>query len=205
MMTTTTANSITRSSKAVLGEDHIQKVKDSTLAMLEETDEIAGTKMAKMWRHIVSIQDTNELIRLEISRVQLMITEHFNDMFRRRAERECELKEAMRMVKESNDDDRSGLVDIYVTLRDAAAKEKKEDYSAWQRMAGKEQSLASEYRQCAMQKKYSVHISTFQKFVLIVKNRLHMEITDPKLRERIARGIGKDMLQHFPASVDTEF
>jgi len=182
------------------------KTRSNMRGRLVETDEACGTHLADCWDEITAIQDSNDMVRLNIQQTQLVIQDHFNYMYKRRAENAKRLADFLDLsVQAATDKERTRLVDVYVQEKDRLLKQEESDKKTLQQLTRTQTALASEYRQCAMQKRYSVHISVFQKFALSVRNRLHMEVTDPGILKRISEGIAQDMVEHFPVGAESDF
>jgi len=138
-------------------------------------------EMAAMWDIVTEVGDTNEQIRVVLQQMHLFFQEATETFWRHKAENKQYLermldagpeaygefsKERRRLADEA-EKDRKHLTDLAKTIK----------------------QLGTEYRQCALQKRYSLPIALVVAFKTAMESAIWRHITDDHVKQAIAEDI----------------
>lgn len=149
-----------------------------------------------MWDQLAEMRDTNESIRLHMAQMQMQMQVSYSEYWDR---------------KRQLDDQLLGIISEH-GYNSEQYSEKLKAMNAEQIVAEKHMTqivrvhatLAKEYRQCAMQKRYTVHITLVSQLVMAVHATLHQHIHDQQLLNAISDDLERSMQALFPMDAGSD-
>ena len=168
---------------------------------LQKVDDALGRKeyeipLVQIWDEVSKTIDTNEHIKVNLEELQLMIQRQQNQYYMRMTEADKILE---KILEASNGD-----LNIYRAEKERLVNEQSESAKRIQQMMLTAVKLASEYRQCALQKRYVVHIAKVLEFKTMILAIINQHISDPKVLCAIAEDIRKAVMPIFKSADEGE-
>ena len=165
--------------------DSLKKMADSEGAEREVTE-----SEYEIFQLILKCEDLNELVRFNINCMQRIITEIQNDMLESTVERNGEILK----LREGDAKD----VKAYVAIIQHYDDTRNERINTLNRVVKVFKDLVKEYRESAMAKRSTVHISQVQKLLMVFKDVLHKYINDPTTLAKVSEECYEAMRKIFP-------
>jgi hypothetical protein len=172
--------------------DSFKKTRAEIRKTLMKTDK----GLVVIWDELNDLADSNEMIRMNMNQMQVHFQNAQQEFWGRKAKNDKELSDLL-----ENPD----KYDEY--------KAKMEQYAADDEKARKHitdlaritANLAKEYRQCAMQKKYVVHLVKVRQLILVVQAAIHQHVHDQNTLNAISRDIQEAVIAMFPIGSGTDY
>lgn len=193
---TSTQSSLIQEPKAdsfVKTRDHIRE----SLALVDKAGKgLPGARpLSEVWDDVNKFTDTNELIMLNIQQNQVFIQDANNRHWARRRDNDEKVTE---LFKEGKYDECKVAARLYQD-------EEVSDQKHIQDLQKTQLRLAQEYRQCAMQKRWLIHVAQVKQFELIVQASIHRNVHDQNLRNQIAEEIEEGVRNLFPINAGSNY
>jgi len=176
-----------------------KKIRD-TFAQIDgdrEKKGLKGKNLAGLWDELRAFSDANELIRLNIQQMQV----HFQEAQQAFWARQAQADEALDRLADNGEDG----FDRYQKYKSRFDEETRKDRKMINDLAKTIQKLAAEYRQCALSKKWVVHMAKVQQLKMVVEAAIHRHVHDQATLNKIAEDISDSCRQLFPVSADSEY
>lgn len=179
--------------KDEIGLMNVRTQINDTLAVADANNAALGIEshLEKMWQEVSRFTDTNEIVRLNLQQIQVMFQEQFDKYYQRKAQHDIMLKEVL--------DKGEDYVNDYVEMQQAFKNEQAEDLKMIMLLSQRVEGMAKEYRQCALQKKWVVHIALVIQFKLAVESAIHRNVSDPNVLSAISDDIRRAAIELFRA------
>jgi len=175
----------------------LQKDHDATRKMLLEVDKSNylenGVSLVDTWDRVIAFHDTNDLVGVNIQRVQHILQETYDEHQRQKIADNNRL----RLLFDASKDDPK-VADDYTRALRGAGMERKSERNQIQQLADTVARLAKEYRSCAMQRAMFIHIAMIQQFTLMVTASIQRNVKDPHDLRTIIEDIKQAKLVCFP-------
>jgi len=166
-------------------------------------------QMLRVWDELQRFSDTNDLIMDNLRSLQMRIKKLELRYHDRVAKKDIRLREILDWNgKNKPDGDPYTDDDIYNAYMTEETRYNKEidaldkSIQAGMRTAA---TMAKEYRQCAMQKKFMYHVTIVQKFKMLIEQAIKDEVKDQATLERLGSRIALYMAETFPVSSADNF
>lgn len=171
--------------------DAIKQQIKNTLAVADEryAEMELPSNLEKMWDEVTKFTDTNEIVRLNLQQIQVMFQEQFDKYYRRKSDHDRMLQE----VLAKGDDYATEYVEMERTFK----QEQEDDLKIIMNLSQRVEGMAKEYRQCALQKKWVVHIALVVQFKLAVESAIHRNVSDPRVLTAISDDIRRAAVELF--------
>ena len=158
------------------------KNNEAVRAEIRDSIQDSDPGLAKMWDLVTSVADPNEMLLINLQEFQVIHRQAQNEYWAGLKRNDAHLTRLLEQGDEYYDDykkaqsefntqamlDRKHISDLAKTLK----------------------QLAQEYRQCAMQKKYNIHISKVIEWRMAMESTINRNVLDVNVR----RAISRDML-----------
>jgi len=174
---------------AASDENMLEAAHDRIRAQLPE-------KYHPMWDHLADIRDTNESIRLHMTQMQMQMQVAYAEYWERKKHMDEELLDAI-------DADGYGS-EGYEKKLEKISKEQESAQKHMTQIVRVHSSLAKEYRQCAMQKRYTVHITLVSQLIMAVQAAIHQHVHDQTVLNAISTDLERSMSALFPMGAGSE-
>ena len=164
------------------GVDEKHKLLFSVRKTLEKYDKTAGDEqsLVKLWEDIWQIQDTNEFVRNNLMRIQLLFEQEYNNYLTEKADHKAIIKSRQF----------TGTKKKLAEQQSNFRRRELEDGRHLESMTRTVAKLAQEYRQCLLSQKNWFHISLFFQLTVMLKAVLFEEIHDQNLLNKISVKLG---------------
>lgn len=168
------------------------QVRESLRAKIEAYDE----DLAKVWDQLNEMNDTNEILRHNFMEVQVLIREAQDEFYAKKKRDQALLEQLLAGGEEKYEEFRTTQQEI--TKQDAA--ERKHITTLWKTA----KQLAQEYRQCAMQKRYTLHVAVVQAWKMAMENAVYRHVSDENVRRLIAEDVREAGRALCPVAADSD-
>ena len=170
----------------------------NTLAVADSRNAENGTggvSLEQIWDEVCEFTDTNEMVRINLQQIQVMFQEAFSRYYSDKVGRENMLKIVEKKVSESSE-----FIEQFIDLKRLYAQEEADQMKVITTLSSRVEGMAKEYRQCALQKKWVVHIALVIQFKLAVESAIHRNISDPQVLSAISEDIRQAAMELFKVS-----
>jgi len=167
-------------------DDTLKVTRDQIRKTLNEVD----PSICRVWDELGGFIDTNQLILFNLQQVQVHVQKAQQELYERQRYMDAVLAKIIDKGEE--------YFHEYLREKERLEGELREHRKHIQALMRDVTSMAKEYRQCAMQKKFNIHISQVLQFQMAVKASIHRHIHDKVLLESIARELTQAGLALFP-------
>lgn len=135
-----------------------------------------ATGLEKIWRDSFRYSDTNEVVRIHLMEIHVMLQKAMREFF---AAEERRMLELGKMQREAAAKLEPAMVELYVKARECMAKEKREEMKTIMQLADTARKLSDNFRKAELQQAYFLHVSRVQQFTLLVMGLIHQHVHDP--------------------------
>lgn len=144
----------------------------------------------EVWKAVLKCDDLNEMVRFNVQSIQRLIIDLQNEIIQSFSISQGEIaKLRMGTPKE---------VEAYVAVIENYERTKKDRLDTLTKLVKCFKDLVKEYRESAMAKKSTVHISQVQKLLMVFKDVLHKYINDPTTLTKVSEECYEAMRKIFP-------
>ena len=153
----------------------LEKRIQNTLAAADDKMQQLGreSNLERVWSEVVKFTDMNDMVRVNLQQIQVVFQESFDKYYERKAEHGRMLQQVL--------DKGEDYVNDYVEMKSTFDAEEAEAMKTLMTVSQRVEGMAKEYRQCALQKKWVVHIALVIQFKLAVESAIHRNVSDPNV------------------------
>lgn len=175
--------------KALTG---LEPIRDSVRRGLAEVGGESGRELLATWDAISSYVDANDHIRFNLDLIQTHLVEHQNRYWEMKKHNQEKLDEAFEKLPEE--------MAAYQALQKLVSEEEAQAHHHTMDLVKVANQTAKEYRACAMQKDYMVHITRFTEYKFMIASLLQRHVHDQIILDNIADDMRMEGQALFPIS-----
>ena len=181
-----------------------KKADDAMVKILAEVDAKAkemgvDSDLLDQWHILKSFKDVNEMVRLNVQQMQIIMQEQMNYYLNHKNRIEKEIKDLLDQAMEHPE-----TLDMFMAQREQLNNERNNLVDGIANTSRTIGALAKEYRQCALGRKFFVHIAAVEQFSIILRGIIQRYMKDPKLLKAVSEDIRVAVKDCFPANADEE-
>jgi len=187
------------SDKPTFTTDETFDMRDQIAVALRKYDEMASkesmsTGLEKMWYQIGLFSDTNDLVRINLYQMQLLVQKVFSKHIESETERESLLS---KLQREARVDTSPEKIELLNSTSKRIQGERRADVNQITQLIYAAKTMAKEYRECKLNQQYYVHVSKVQEFALMLKAAIMQNIHNPETIERIKSAMDEACVKLF--------
>ncbi len=153
------------------------------------------TSLTEFWDEANKFTDMNEAIRLNMQQMET----HLQDAESMFWERQNHFHTLLEKLIDEGENSYDKYQETFRQCQDEAHKDRKHIQDLQKTVL----RLAQEYRQCAMQKQWSVHKSLVIQFLMSIQAAIHRNVPDKQVRDALAEDLEEATRSLFVLSADT--
>jgi len=170
-----------------------RKLKASIRAKIEETD----PDLAKVWDYLNELNDANEILRQNFMEAQVFIREAQLEFY---ANKRRDTKDLANLMEKLGEEGYEQWRKVYQDYAREWQKSRNDITRLW-KVA---KQIAQEYRQCAMQKRYTLHIALVQAWKMAMESAVYRHVSDETTRRKIAEDVREAGRALCPVAADSD-
>lgn len=157
------------------------------------------SNLAEQWSTIKAFKDVNELVRHNVHQMQVVMQEQMAYFLEHKNRVEKELDELLEQAMSE-----PATMELFMSQRDKLNTERNNLIMGLGSTSRTIAALAKEYRQCALGRKFFVHIASVEQFSVIVRGLIQKYIQDPVALGKVANELRGAVKDCFPANQEDE-
>lgn len=174
------------------------------LKALREVDEKAREKgiesdLVEQWKMITSFRDVNELVRMNVHQVQVIMQDQMSYYLNHKNRIEKEMEDLLNQAMEHPE-----TLEMFMSQREKLNNERNNLLTGIANTSRTIAALSKEYRQCALGRKFFVHIAAVEQFSIIVKGLIQKYLQDPVVLMKVSNELREAVKDCFPANGQEE-
>lgn len=168
--------------------------------LLKEVDEKAKqngmqSDLVEQWRLITSFKDVNELVRVNVNQMQIVMQEQMSYYLNNKNTIEKEIADVRDLAMAHPE-----TIDVFMAQLDRLNGERNNLINGLATTSRTIAALSKEYRQCALGRKFFVHIASVEQYSIIVKGIIQKYTQDPVVLGKVAEELRLAIKDCFPAN-----
>lgn len=174
------------------------------LKVLREVDEKAKAQglesdLVQQWQMIRSFKDVNELVRMNVHQIQMIMQDQMAYYMSHKVKIEKEMQDLLDQALLHPE-----TLELFMAQREKLSIERHNLINGISATSRTIAALTKEYRQCALGRKFFVHIAAVEQYSIIVKGIIQKYLQDPALLSKVSNELRTAIKGCFPANSEED-
>lgn len=159
-----------------------------------------NTSLVEAWDRATAFEDSNEIVKQNILKNQVLLEDAYKTILKDKSSYEKRLE----VLRNGMKDNPEQAIEYLNFIRENQEKTNGDRQFLLQ-LQNANVAMAREYRQCALNNQWFIHVTKMQKFFLLLQAMLQNRVHDPELKKEISNDLRNIGDECFPAkSIEVE-